>query len=157
MVSKGPKLIEDAKQNYLSQTGESLANPRTSSKTYWTLINTVLYRAKIPIIPPLLEYGLFTLDFAEEAQLFDDYVILQCTTIYTGSEIPQDTAGISTLIRDFVIRGKYRPVPPVSAYQSFFQIKYAFFYFFQTLQKIKKTAEKWKIPTSFRSKCVMSL
>ena len=96
-------MIEDAKRNYLRKTGQTLANPGTSNKTYWTLINTVLNKAKIPIIPPLLENGLFVTDFTEKAQLFNDHFILQCTTIDTGSEIPQDTSGISTLIEEFAI------------------------------------------------------
>ena len=55
MVSEGAKMIEDAKRNYLRKTGQTLANPGTSNKTYWTLlINTVLNNAKIPIVPPLL-------------------------------------------------------------------------------------------------------
>ena len=103
MVSEGAKMIEDAKQNYLRKTGQTLANPGTSNRTYWTLINTVLNEAKIPIIPPLLENGLFITDFTEKAQLFNDYFILQCTTIDTGSEILQDTPGISTLIGEFFI------------------------------------------------------
>ena len=103
MVAEGTKMIEDAKQNYLRKTGQTLANPGTSRKTYWTLINTVLNKAKIPIIPPLLENGLFITDFTEKAQLFNDYFILQCTTIDTGSEIPQDPPEKSTLIEDFCI------------------------------------------------------
>ena len=90
MVSDGSKLIEDAKRNYCLKAGQTLADPGTSSKTYWTLINTVLNKVKIPIIPPLLENGLFVTDFTEKAQLFNDYFILQCTTIDTGSEIPHD-------------------------------------------------------------------
>ena len=73
MVSEGSKLIEDAKRNYFLKAGQTLANPRTSSKTYWTLINTVLNKVKIPIIPPLLENGLFVTDFTEKAQLFNDF------------------------------------------------------------------------------------
>ena len=53
MISEGSKLIEDAKRNYLLKAGNTLANPGTSRKTYWSLINTVLNKAKIPIIPPL--------------------------------------------------------------------------------------------------------
>ena len=90
-------------KNYLRKAGQSLANPGTSGKTYWTLINTLLNKAKIPIIPPLLENGLFVTDFTEKAQIFNDYFILQCTTIDTGSEIPHDKQGSSTLISDFVI------------------------------------------------------
>ena len=67
------------------------------------MINTVLNKAKIPIIPPLLENGLFVTDFSEKAQLFNDYFILQCTTIDTGSVIPEHNPLNSTLIDIFVI------------------------------------------------------
>ena len=104
MISEGAKMIDDAKQNYLHNTGQTLANPGTSSKTYWSLINTVLNKAKIPIIPPLLENGLFVTDLTEKAQLFNDYFILQCTTIDTGSEIPyHDVPANPTLIDDVAI------------------------------------------------------
>ena len=103
MISEGAKMIENAKQNYLRKTGQNLANAGSSSKMYWSLINTVLNKAKIPIIPPLLENGLFISDFAEKAQLFNDYFILQCTTIDKGSEIPLETQRNPILINDFVI------------------------------------------------------
>ena len=103
MVSDGSKLIEDAKRNYFLKVGQTLANPVTSSKTYWTLINTVLNKVKIPIIPPLLENGLFVTDFTEKAQLFNDYFILQCTTSDTGSEIPHDMLVPVALINEFSI------------------------------------------------------
>ena len=72
-------------------------------QNYWTLINTVLNKVKIPMIPPLLENGLFVTDLTEKAQIFNNYFILQCTTIDTGSEILQDTPVTTTLISDFVI------------------------------------------------------
>ena len=81
----------------------SFANHGTSSKTYWTLTNAILNEAEIPIVPPLLENGLFITDFTEKAQIFNDYFILQCTTIDTGSEIPQDAPTPLTLINDFTI------------------------------------------------------
>ena len=55
------------------------------------------------MIPPLLENGLFVPDFAEKEQIFNDYFILQCTTIDAGSAIPQETPVTTTLITDFVI------------------------------------------------------
>ena len=55
------------------------------------------------MIPPLLENGLFVTDFTEKAQIFNDFFILQCTTIDTGSEIPQDIPLTTTLISDFAI------------------------------------------------------
>ena len=98
MISEGSKLIEDAKRNYFLKAGNTLASPGTSRKRYWSLINTVLNKAKIPIIPPLLENGLFVTDFTEKAQLFNDYFILQCRTIDTESEIPTNFPAPSSLI-----------------------------------------------------------
>ena len=48
MISEGARLIEEAKWNYFLKAGKILANPGTSSKTYWTLINTVLRRLRFP-------------------------------------------------------------------------------------------------------------
>ena len=67
------------------------------------MINTVLNKAKIPIIPPLLEDGLFVTDFTQKAQLFNDYFILQFTTIDTGSKVPENIPVTCTLINDFAI------------------------------------------------------
>ena len=72
MISEGTKMIEEAKRNYFRQAGNTLADPGTNSKTYWNLINTVLNEAKIPLIPPLLENGLFVMDFTEKVQIFND-------------------------------------------------------------------------------------
>ena len=103
MITEGPKLIEDATRNYFLKAGNTLANPRTSNRTYWYLINTVLNKVKMPIIPPLLENGLFVTYLTEKAQLCNDYFILQCTTIDTGSEIPQHIPVAASLMNDFVI------------------------------------------------------
>ena len=67
MISEGSKLIEDAKRNYFLKARNTLASPGTSRKRYWSLINTVLNKAKIPIMPPLLENGLFVTDSTEKA------------------------------------------------------------------------------------------
>ena len=101
MISKCSEMIEDAKRQYFLKAGKTLANPATGRKTYWSLINTVLNKAKIPIIPPLLENGIFVMDFTEKAQIFNDYFILQCTTIDTGSTIPQNIPVNATLLTDF--------------------------------------------------------
>ncbi len=90
MISQGSKLIEDAKNNYFLKIGGKLSSPTTGIKSYWSLINKVLNKSKIPIIPPLLENDIFVLDFTAKAQIFNDYFILQCTTLDTGSEIPRD-------------------------------------------------------------------
>ena len=51
----------------------------------------------------MYEKGLFITDFTEKAQLFNDYFILQYTTIDTGSNIPPAVQGNPILLSDFVI------------------------------------------------------
>ena len=95
MISEGSRLIEEVKKD--------LANPEIESKKYWSLINTVLNKAKMPIMPPLLEDGIFITNFAEKAQIFNDYFIQQCTTIDTGSQLPQHIPATITQLNNFVI------------------------------------------------------
>ena len=101
MISKCSKMIEDAKQKYFIKAGKALANPETGQKTYWSLLNTVLNKARIPVIPPLLENGIFVTDFTEKAHIFNSHFILQCTTIDNGSEIPANNQINSTLLTEF--------------------------------------------------------
>ena len=103
LISTGAKMTENAKVNYLLKTEETLANLGTSSKNYWSLINNLLNKAKFPKIPLLYENGLFITYFKEKAQVFNDYFILQCLTIDTGSVIPPEVKGNSVLLRKFVI------------------------------------------------------
>ena len=77
-----------------------MANPETCSKTYWS---SVWHKAKVPLIPPILENGIFITDFTEKAQLFNDYFINQCTKIGTDDELPGDSPVKAPLIYDFII------------------------------------------------------
>ena len=88
---QGTRLVEEAKQRYFLKIGQMLSRADTGNKMYWSLIIRVLNTEKIPLIPPLLENGKFVLDFESKAQIFNDYFILQCTTLDTGSEIPNAT------------------------------------------------------------------
>ena len=99
-------ISEGARLNYFLKAGKTLAKPSTGSKNYWKLISIVLNNAKNPIIPPLLEKGLFVTDFSEKAQIFNDYFIFQCTIIETSSEIPKGTPVTTPLISDFSISDK---------------------------------------------------
>ena len=88
MVSQGCKLIENARHSYFMKIGQTLSNADTGQKTHWSLINKVLNKAQVRVIAALLENDIFILDFKTKASIFNDYFILQCTTIDTGSEIP---------------------------------------------------------------------
>ena len=69
MISQGSKLIEDAKDKYFMKIGRALSNSDTGKKLYWSLINKILNKAKIPIIPPLLEDDIFVMDFTAKAEI----------------------------------------------------------------------------------------
>ena len=103
MISQGSKLIEDAKDMYFKNVGVKLSKPETGIKTYWSLINNLLNKAKIPIIPPLLENDIFILDFTAKTEIFNKYFIQQCTTNDTGSTIPQDTIPSAPSLTEFTI------------------------------------------------------
>ena len=102
MITEGARMIDEAKCNYFRKAGKTLADPGTNSKTYWTLINTVLNKVKIPMIAPLIENGLFVTDFNKKEQISNDHFTLQCTTIDTGSEILRDPPVTATLIKHFL-------------------------------------------------------
>ena len=103
MISQGANMIEDAKQKYLMKTGQTLSNPNTGQKTYWSLINKILNKVKLPIIPPLLGNDIFVLDFTTKAEIFNDYFILQCTVIDTGSAVPNDVPFQAPTLSNFHI------------------------------------------------------
>ena len=101
MIAHGSKLIEDAKGKYLTKIGRTLSDLETGKKLYWSLINKILNKAKIPIIPPLIENDIFVLDFTAKAEIFNDYFIQQCTTIDTGSELPPPSVPNTSLLTGF--------------------------------------------------------
>ena len=55
--------ILEANKQYVLKMANKLEDAFTAPKTYWTLINHVLYNEKIPAIPSLLVDGNFVSDF----------------------------------------------------------------------------------------------
>ena len=63
-------LILKAKEDYLKQQGARLADPSTSRKTYWKIINWFLDKCKVPRIPPLFFEGNFFTDCKQKSDYF---------------------------------------------------------------------------------------
>ena len=59
LQSKLNSLIEKSKSNYYTNLSKKLSNPMTSSKSYWSVLETFLKNKKIPCIPPLLRNDKF--------------------------------------------------------------------------------------------------
>ena len=80
--------ILEAKEKYLQNQGEKLADPSTSHKTYWKILNGFLNKCKIPRIPPLFVNNTFVTESVEKATIFNNYFAEQCTPFQTGSTLP---------------------------------------------------------------------
>ena len=91
MIFQSSKMVEDAKHKYFSNIEATLAESSSNRKEYWSLITKILNKAKTPEIPPLLENDTFVLELKTKAQIFNDYLILQCSNVSRGSVIPQNS------------------------------------------------------------------
>ena len=70
LINRTSKTIEDAKHKYFMKIGETLSNSDIGNKRYWSLINKILNKTKVPLIPPLPENDVFVLDFEAKAKIF---------------------------------------------------------------------------------------
>ena len=62
--------------------------PDTTSKTYWSIINRILNKKKIPNIPPLLVNNKLVSDFHKKAKLFNRHFAEQCILVQNASTLP---------------------------------------------------------------------
>ena len=67
------------KKNYSLNMTSKLADSHTALKTYWLLLNRLLYNKKIPAIPPILVDGKFASEYYQKGNIFNSlhqYVLL---------------------------------------------------------------------------------
>ena len=82
------ELTATSKNAYFHNLGEKLNNPKTSPKSYWSILKRFLNKIKIPAIPPLLVNNNFITNFVEKANAFNSYFADQCNILITNSVIP---------------------------------------------------------------------
>lgn len=82
------KVINKAKNDYLSDLGSKICDPNTGQKCFWTAFNRLLNNKKITNIPPLIENNKYIACFKEKAKIFNDYFALQCRPLVTPSSLP---------------------------------------------------------------------
>ena len=59
-----------------------LNNPKSSAKTYWSIIKFFYNDSKIPLIPPSLVNNKLVSDFTKKKEnLFNDFFAAQCTPL----------------------------------------------------------------------------
>ena len=95
------KQILEAKKNYILKMTKKIADSNTSPKTYWTILNCLLYNKKIPTIPPLLVDGKLVSDFCEKANIFNKLFASICTPIDNTSCLPSFSYRTGSRIKSF--------------------------------------------------------
>ena len=75
-------------------------------KTYWVILNRLLYNKKIPAIPPLFADGSFISDYCKKANLFNNLFVSTCTPIENKSVLPLLLYKTNTRINSFCVTSK---------------------------------------------------
>ena len=80
-----PDLISSSKKVYFNNLSNKLNNPHLGPKIYWSILNWILGKMKIPAIPALLVNNNFETNFLTKANIFNDYFSSQCSLIVNDS------------------------------------------------------------------------
>ena len=87
-------LIETSKQEYFSKIAKKLSDPNTSSKTYWSILKSLLTGKKVSWIPPIF-HDKFIADFREKSELFNSFFANQCSLITNTSVVPTNCESLT--------------------------------------------------------------
>ena len=71
-ISEVSDLIYEKKNDYYNALAKKLSDPKTSSKTYWSILKTFYNTKKVPIIPPILIENKLETDFLKKANYFNN-------------------------------------------------------------------------------------
>ena len=95
------KQILEAKKNYILKMTKKLADSNTSPKTYWTILNRLLYNGKLPKIPPLLVNGTLVSSLCKKANIFNKFFASICTPIDNAICLPSFSFRTGSRIKSF--------------------------------------------------------
>ena len=85
-ISEVSELVDNAKNNYYN-LANTLSNPSSSSKTYWSILKLFCNNKKIPLIPPILVGNKLESDFKLKANYFNKYFASKCTPMNNDSSL----------------------------------------------------------------------
>ena len=86
-ITKVSLLISESKDKYYNKLSMKLNNPKTSSKTYSSILKTFYNGRKIPIIPPILKEGKLESDFKIKANYFNSFFASQYTPLVNNGKL----------------------------------------------------------------------
>ena len=88
LQTKLSSLVEESKNQYYTRLSHKLLDPKTSQKSYWSILKTFLNNKKIPCIPALLHQAKYVTDLKEKANIFNNFFANQCSIVNNNSELP---------------------------------------------------------------------
>ena len=100
ITSLSSDTITKAEAKYLHSLGNKLNDPQTGAKLYWSILNKLLQKIKIPLIPPILSNGTFITNLCEKITLFNTFFDDQCTPINNNSTLPPFEYKVNSKIED---------------------------------------------------------
>ena len=80
VIAEVSELVCKTKDDYHKQLARKLTNPKTSSKTYWSILKTFYNGRKVSLIPPLVINNKLEADFKRNADHFNN---IFCFKMYT--------------------------------------------------------------------------
>ena len=94
------KYLKHCKRNcdYIElKRSKKLNNPKTSPKTYWTIMKTFYNDKKTPLTHPLLVNDKLECDFGKKANHFNEFFGSKCTKLNNGSTLPHSISNAPTV------------------------------------------------------------
>ena len=80
--------IISSKNVCYERLANKLKDPNISSKTYWSIIKTLVSGKKVAVIPPILVNKKLVTNLKDKANIFNDFFIKQCQPIPNNSTLP---------------------------------------------------------------------
>ena len=77
-----------SKSVYYERLAKKLHDPNTSSKAYCSIIKTLVYGEKVPVISPIIVNNKLATNFKDKANIFNDFFSIQCQPIPNNSTLP---------------------------------------------------------------------
>ena len=88
---------------YLKHVGVNLADPKTSKKAYWKIMNRVMNKCKAPKIPPILSHNKFIINCKAKANAFANFFSLQCKPLIYDNVLPNFTLLTTSKLENIII------------------------------------------------------
>ena len=88
VIAEVSELICKSKDDYHKQLARKLTNPKTSSKTYWSILKTFYNGSKVLLTPLLVINNKLEADFKRKADHFNNFFASKCTLLQNDSVLP---------------------------------------------------------------------